>query len=134
MENSGVAISTMKGNLEEFDDKALNYYPDQVPDIKPQLRQLNLQLASGAALKLLVPPSASMLLGGAAVSILKRRFFMASCFAAGLLLKLALTDRQTRASSSRARSKREREDKEIERYALKAQRGDFGKLEVIAFK
>lgn len=134
MENSDIAISTQKGNLEEFADKALNYYPDQVPDIKPQLRQLNLQLASGAALKLLAPPSASMLLGGAAVAILKRRFFMASCFAAGLLLKLALTDRQPRASSSRARDGRQRADKEIERYALKAQRGDFGKLEVIAFK
>lgn len=134
METDRVAVGTRENHLEEFGDKALNYYPDQVPDIEPQLRQLNLELASEAALKLLVPPSATMLLGGVAVSILKRRFFMASCFAAGLLLKLALTDRRSKATGSRGRGGRDNEDKEIKRYALKAQRGDYGKLEVIPFK
>lgn len=123
-------------DVEALGDRALNYYPDQLPDIKPQLRKLNLVWGLGTARELVSTPASAALLGGAAVALLRSRFLAASFFAAGLLFQQALSKRVRRDALLNGTGQRdiEREDLEIERYALKVQRGDYGKLEVIAFK
>ena len=123
-------------DVEGLGDRALNYYPDQLPDIKPQLRKLNVLWGLGTAREMVSTPASAALLGGAAVALLRRRFVAASFFAAGLFLQQALSKRATRGTLHNGTGQRdiEREDLEIERYALKVRRGDYGKLEVIAFK
>ena len=140
-EAKGVAMNNGRTNrgtvdVEALGDRALNYYPDQLPDIKPRLRKLNLQRGLGTAGEMARTSASAALLGGAAVALLRGRFVAASFFAAGLFLQQALSKRIKRGAMLNVRGRRgtEREDLEIERYALKAQRGDYGKLEVIPFK
>lgn len=57
---------------------------------------------------------------------------MVSFFAVGFVLQQALAKR--RPATAELRRKVGRGRNEIERHALKAQRGDYGKLEVIPFK
>ena len=123
-------------DVEVLEDRALNYYPDQLPDIKPRLRKLNVVWGVETARDLVRTPSSAALLGGAAVALLRGKFLAASCFAAGLFLQQALTGRMKRGAQLNVRRRvgTEREDLEIERYALKVQRGDYGKLEFIPFK
>jgi len=122
-----------KRGIVELADRALNYYPDQLPDIEPQLRQLNLEWGLQTVLDKLSIPAA--LIGGALGFLLRRRFTAAaSVCLAGYLLKLAPVKRVPLVAVSCYPSMRERSEIELERYALKAQRGDFGKLEVIPFK
>lgn len=113
-----------RGAVEEFSDRSLNYYSDQMPDIKPRLRRLNWKWG------LQKVPSSALLLGGAVGLLLRRRYAGASLLLGGFLLRQVLN------GTAVARPAREagRDEIELERYALKAQRGDFGKLEVIAFK
>lgn len=119
--------------MDEFSDRSLNYYSDQVPDIKPQLRQLNLEWGLQTALEKIGLPSA-MLLGGACGFLFRRKFTLASFFVAGFVLQQALVNRRRQFSRLRRPVARETNDIELERYALKAQLGDYGKLEVIPFK
>jgi hypothetical protein len=123
-------------DVEALDDRALNYYPDQLPDIKPQLRRLNVVWGVKTARELVRSPTSAALLGGAAVALLRGKFVAASFFAASLVLQQALSKRIKRGAVLNVRGPQgtEREDLEIERYALKVQRGDYGKLEVIPFK
>ena len=123
-------------DVEALGDRALNYYPDQLPDIRPQLRRLNVMWVGGTARDLVTTPTSAALLGGAALSLLRGRFMAASLFAAGLFMQQALRKRIKRGGKYNMRGPKsaEREDLEIERYALKVQRGDYGKLEVIPFK
>ena len=117
----------------ELADRALNYYPDQVRDIAPQLRKLNLQWGLQKVLDELSVPAA--LVGGGLAFLLRRRFATAASFClAGYLLQQARVKRVALVATSRHRRERGRNEIELERYALKAQRGDYGKLEVIPFK
>lgn len=123
-------------DLVALGDRALNHNRDQIPDIEPQLRRLNMVWVRGTARDLVTTPTSAALLGGAALSLLRGRFMAASLFAAALLVQQAVTKQIKRGTINNTRGPKdtEREDLEIERYALKVQRGDYGKLEVIAFK
>jgi hypothetical protein len=114
-----------------YDDRSLNYYSDQLPDINPQLRHLDLERVIDTARDNLTVISAAVLLGGAVGSLVKRKFAVASCLVLGFVLQQTLT---RRGMHKRELNGKDRNEIELERYALKAQRGDYGNLEVIAFK
>lgn len=128
------AIPTSESTRQRrYGDSPLNYYQDQVPDIKPQLRRIELELAQEAALEVVETPTTAVLLGFAVMALAKRKFLLASLFGAGILLQQVLTGPRRDAGGNGARRRR-RAGLEVERYALKARRGDYGKLDVIAFK
>lgn len=116
--------------MEKYSDRPLNFDTDQVPDINPQIRRLDLQWLGETALENITIISAAVLLGGALGFLLKRKVAIASCLAAGAVLQQVVLGRGSRLQ----RLDEQRKDTELERYALKAQRGDYGKLEVIPFK
>lgn len=128
---SGPQGSPAQERVERLSDRPLNYFSDQLPDIEPALRRLNLKWAARQAL-LRVPVAA--LVAGLFRNLLKRRIFRATCWGAGLLAQLALTRWARRSRNAQLPRDRHRDETALERYALKAQRGDYGKLEVIAFK
>jgi len=109
----------------DLTDTPLNFYDDQLPGIGSKLRRLNLRWG-GRQILMRVPTAA--LLGALLRNLLRRKFLFASFCAAGLLLQRTLlrkVDKGERGDSGRV---------DLERYALKAQRGDYGKLQVIPFK
>ncbi|GFO65813.1 hypothetical protein M1B72_01265 [Geomonas paludis] len=118
-------------NLAQLADLPLNYREDQRGNLDPQVRQLNLKLGLQSALDLLADPRAALLVGGALGLIYRRRYALASLLVGGLVLQRALSRAGSGEPAEVARQRRERE---FERRALKAQRGDYGHLEVIAFK
>ncbi|BCG49011.1 hypothetical protein GEOBRER4_n3907 [Citrifermentans bremense] len=119
--------------LSRNSDHPLNYAVDQRSSLNPQLRQLNLKLGLETALEVVYDPPATLLLGGTVALLLKRRFALASLCAAGFLLRHTMAKRP-QAPKWRLLKDRERKEIEFERSVLKAQRGDYGNLEVIAFK
>ncbi|ACH40861.1 hypothetical protein Gbem_3869 [Citrifermentans bemidjiense Bem] len=119
--------------LSRNSDEPLNYAVDQQSNLTPQLRRMNLKLGLETALGVVSDPPATLLLGGAVALLLKRRFALASLCAAGFLLRQTITKRPT-VPRWRLLTARERREIEFERSVLKAQRGDYGNLEVIAFK
>jgi hypothetical protein len=116
--------------IEAGTDRSLNYYSDQLPDIKKNLRQLN--LAWGFERVRL--PLSVVFISGALGFLLKRRFAAASLFALGLLFQQILQERQPLSPPLRNLGVGERNELELERYAMKVQRGDYGKIEVIPFR
>ncbi|HJV34003.1 MAG TPA: hypothetical protein VJ604_02960 [Geomonas sp.] len=118
--------------MEKYSDLPLNYYADQVPDINPQLRRLDLQWLGESALENLTLISSALLLGTAVGFLFKRKVAIASYLALGFVLQQTVLG--GRISRFRRSIREQRKDIELERRALKAQRGDYGKLEVIAFK
>lgn len=119
--------------LKEMADRPLNHDKDQVSNIDPQLRRLDLKLARRSAAEFLSDPPAALLLGSAVGLLLNRKFALASLCAAGFVLRQA-ANRRTHPSGRQPQGKREREEIEFERRVLKAQRGDYGRLEMIPFK
>lgn len=119
--------------LSRNSDEPLNYAADRQSNLTPQLRQLNLKLGLETALEVVSDPPATLLLGGAVAMLLKRRFALASLCAAGFLLRQTMAKRPP-APKWRLFTPGERKEIEFERSVLKAQRGDYGNLEVIAFK
>lgn len=117
--------------LTELGDSSLNYAPDLKPNIDSRLRQLDMELFLAAAREKLPAISSGLLVAGALGFLFKRRFTVASNFVLAFLLQQALMKQRQGTSAPNGRSK---EDIELERYALKAERGDYGKLDVIAFK
>lgn len=113
-----------------LDDAPLNYRTDQKANLNPQLRTLDLKLGLESALELVSDPAAGLLLAAAAGALAKRRYALASLFAAGLILKQALARR----NGSRFLTPVQLRELEFERRALKVQRGDYGNLQPIAFK
>ena len=130
----GHAPDIKNGEIEEFTDRPLNYYSDQVPDITPQLRHLNLERALKTVVGKVDGAPSALLLGAALSLVFRRRFPMASVFLMGFLFRQALMKRPPRASSLNTLPARKNDDAELELYALKAQKGDYGKLEVIPFR
>ncbi|MBJ6801314.1 hypothetical protein [Geomonas propionica] len=118
-------------NLARLADLPLNYRRDQRSNLDPQVRQLNLKLGLQSALDLFSDPRAALLVGGALGLIYKRRYGLASLLVGGLVLRRVLS---RTGAGERDDVARQRREKEFERRALKAQRGDYGHLEVIAFK
>jgi hypothetical protein len=119
--------------LFRISDERLNYSVDRQSNLTPQLRQLNLKLGLETALQVVSDPPATLLLGGAVALLVKRRFALASLCAAGFLLRQTITKRPA-GPRWRLLTARQRKEIEFERSVLKAQRGDYGNLEVIAFK
>jgi hypothetical protein len=115
----------------DYDERPLNYYSDQLPDINPQLRRLNLERVIDTTRDNLTVLSAAVLLGGAVASLVKRKFAVASCLVLGFALQQTLT---RHGAQKRELKGKDRNEIELERYALKLQRGDYGNLDVIAFK
>lgn len=117
--------------MEKYSDRPLNFDADQVPDINPQVRRLDVEWLGETALENITIISSVLLLGGALGFLVKRKLVVASCLAAGFVLQQVVLG----GSSPRLRRlDQQRRDTELERYALKAQRGDYGKLEVIPFR
>lgn len=119
--------------LSRISDEPLNYAVERQSNLTPQLRQLNLKLGLETALELVSDPPATLLLGGTVALLLKRRFALASLCAAGFLLRQTIAKRPAR-PRWRLLTARQRKEIEFERSVLKAQRGDYGNLEVIAFR
>ncbi|GFO66996.1 hypothetical protein GMLC_05750 [Geomonas limicola] len=106
-------------------DAPLNFYDDQLPDIGSKLRRLNLRW--GVRQVLMRVPTAA-LVGALLRYLLRRKFLLASCCAVGLVLQRTLLRKAHKGNHD------DRDRVDVERYAYKAQRGDYGKLEVIPFK
>ncbi|GFO53378.1 hypothetical protein GMSM_03850 [Geomonas sp. Red276] len=118
----------------DLDDRPLNLIQDQIPDIKPQLRHIDLQWVKETAVDNANLLSSAILAGTAVGLLLKRKVPAASFFVAGLVLQQILVRRKPELARMIKERKRKREDLKMERYAMKAQRGDYGKLEVIPFR
>jgi hypothetical protein len=119
---------------EEYGDFPLNYYDDQLPDIKPQLRRVDLKLAFDWSVDNLSLVASGLLLAGTLGFLLKRKFALASFLAAGLAAQQVFNRIGGGDFRGRMPKEREKTDLSIERYALKAQKGDYGKMEVIPFR
>ena len=115
--------------IENDTDLPLNYYDDQLPDIQQHLRQLNLTWNLERTLEKLDIPLSIALAGGALGFLMKRKVATASLFALGLAAQQIIKRKPLPLLGED-----EKKELELERYALKAQRGDFGKLEVIPFR
>lgn len=105
-------------------DSPLNLRVDQAKTIKRRLRQLGMQ----EALKLAVISSPLLLLGAGVGLMIKRKYLLGTMAVAGFFLEKATEGRRF------FDQRRELEDLRLERRALKMERGDFGKLEVIPFR
>ncbi len=125
-------FSTRPQAAEPFEEHPINYNPDQEANFNPQLRRLNMKLLLNALIGIVSDPPATLLLGGTFAALLRRKYLLASFFAAGFALQQ--TAARPPGPKGRGRSLRQREELEFERLAMKAQRGDYGRLEVIAFK
>lgn len=115
---------------EKLNDHSLNYDPDLRPNIDSRLRHLDMEWLLATARENLPVLSSALLVGGALGFLFKRKFTVASNFLLALLLQQALLKQR----QGNTRAGRSKEDIELERYALKVERGDYGKLDVIAFK
>lgn len=119
--------------VDDFKDRPLNLYSDQDPDIDPQLRKLDVELLIETARENFGAITSAVLVGGALGFLLKRKFAFASNLMLAFLLQQALLKQGIGRTLSK-KGGRSRKDIELERYALKLQRGDYGKMEVIPFK
>ncbi|SNB47175.1 hypothetical protein [Geobacter sp. DSM 9736] len=122
------------GSTTAMDDRPLNYYPDQAVDIDQELRQVNRESVLERALEMITAPSSVLLLSAGIGLVLRRRIGLGSVLLAGFLLRNALVTKNPPRSLLRRLGMREKDELDVERYALKAQRGDYGKLEVIPFR
>lgn len=123
----------MGEKLTEWAESPLNYREDQRENLDPQLRRLNVRLGAHALLDLVLNPPAYLLLAGAVGLLAKRRFALASFLAGGFVLQRALSRVGATGAQERLEEKKRREIA-FERRAMKSQRGDYGRLDVIAFK
>lgn len=126
-------LSTRSQAARQLEDHPLNYRYDQESNLTPRLRRLNMELGVQRALDMVSDPSAVLLLAATLGALSKRKYLLASFFAAACALKRSGATRPE-APGSRSRTLSKRKELEFERLAAKAQRGDYGKLEVIAFK
>jgi hypothetical protein len=123
--DSDVMAKGRRSLSEEEIDRPLNYYSDQVSNIRGQLRNLKIDKGVNTT----VP---YMLLTGAAAMLLRRRYLFGALFLGGFLLNAYRVGR--RLPELEAKSVRDPLNTDVEQYALKAERGDYGHLEVIPFK
>lgn len=124
--------TTTSNEKVDLSDRPLNYYPDQATDVEPQLRKLDLEWVAETARENVGVVAGAVLLGGAIGFLLKRRYLAASNLALVFLLQQVFFKQHR--GSLHGNENRDRKEIEMERYALKAQRGDYGKMEVIPFR
>ncbi|TSK04628.1 MAG: hypothetical protein FPO08_20180 [Geobacter sp.] len=123
----------MGERLTEWAERPLNFSEDQRENLDPQLRRLNVRLGAHALLDFVLNPPAYLLLAGAVGLLAKRRFALASILAGGFVLQQALSRVGATGAQERLDERKKREIA-FERRTMKAQRGDYGRLDVIAFK
>ena len=105
----------------------------QESNIEQQLRRVNLEFGLERAPEMAGVALSALLLGAAGGFLLKGKLLKASLCVVGFLYQQGLREEIPSSPLSRL-GVREKKDIELERYALKAQRGDYGKLEVIPFR
>jgi hypothetical protein len=118
---------------QEVSDEPLNY-SDRVRNINPQLRQLDLQWLLETAKENIGVISSALLLGGAVGFLFKRRYIIASNLVLASILQQVVLKQLRIGKQKRINGKTPKEEIELERFALKAERGDYGKIDFIAFK
>lgn len=123
----------MGENVREWGDRPLNFREDQKKNLDPQLRRLNVKLGGRALLDFALSPPPYLLLAGALGLLVRRRFALASLLAGGFVLQQALS-RVGGSDAQEEQEQRSQRELAFERRAMKAQRGDYGRLDVIAFK
>lgn len=132
----GMATADSEGTVrvgnQEYSDEPLNY-KDRVRNINPQLRRLDLQWLFEAVRENANLLSSAVLVGGAATMIFRRRYILGGNLALAFLIQQVVLW-QRRKGKYGSHGKTPKDDIEIERFALKAERGDFGKIDFIAFK
>jgi hypothetical protein len=111
-----------RADLEPDSDKPLNFKRDQVPNIRTQIGVLNRK----QGLEVAMTSTRLALLGAGIGLVLAHRYKLASAVGAAFLLQQILQYRLVRGEDVN--------ELELERRALKLERGDFGKLEVIPFR
>lgn len=116
-------LSRQRRTVEIDSDSSINHDADQVPNVNRQLRKLWFEQAAGMARGSLP----YVLLGAGLGLVAKRRYNMGAVVLAGFALQKVL-------AVWRPRPHKRKEDIELERYALRLERGDYGKFEVIPFK
>ncbi|WP_243371178.1 hypothetical protein [Geotalea sp. SG265] len=111
-----------RADVEPDSDKPLNLKQDKLPNIRKELRFLNRERGMDLAMT-----SAGLVLLGSGIGLVfAHRYKLASLVGAAFLLQQLLEYRQVREEDAN--------ELELERRALKLERGDFGKLEVIPFR
>jgi hypothetical protein len=123
---------TVRAGNQAYSDEPLNY-KDRVKNINPQLRRLDLQWLFEAVRENGNLLSSALLVGGAAALIYRRRYIFGGNLALAFLIQQVVLW-QRRKGNEANRGKTPKDDIEIERFALKAERGDYGKIDFIAFK
>lgn len=108
-------------------------YTDQRRNLNPQLRTLDLKLGIETAAQFLTEPAHALLVGSALAFMFRRRYAALALGAAGVFLQRA-KGRRAGSPELAERKERERLEMKFQRYAIKAQRGDYGKLEIIPFR
>lgn len=122
------------GSTTAMDDRPLNFYPDQAVDLDQELRQAERESVLERALEIVTAPSSVLLLGAAVGLMLKRRFLLGSLLLTGFVARNAFLGGSPPVPVLRRFGMRGKDELDVERYAAKAQRGDYGKLEVIPFR
>lgn len=111
-----------RADIEPNSDKPLNFNRDQLPNIKGKLRHLNME----RGLDMAMTSTALMLLGSGLGFLMTRRYKLASFLGIAFIVQQVFENRRI--------DRHDPNEIEFERRALKLERGDFGKLEVIPFK
>ena len=110
-----------ENRVEKEIDAPLNH-SDQMKTIKRRVRQLNMMKFSSV-----LKSSSFFLLLGTGVGLMgMRKYKLGSAFITGFLLKKLFDIGNS--------TEPDQKELELERYALKLERGDFGKIEVIPFR
>lgn len=123
--DSDVMAKGRRSLSEDEIDRPLNYYSDQVSNIRGQLRGLKINKGVNTTVPF-------VLLTGAVAMMLRRRYLFGALCVGGFLLNAYRVGKKL--PELEAKSVRDPFDTDVERYALKAERGDYGHLEVIPFK
>jgi hypothetical protein len=136
-DTQGMAAAENKGTVrtgnKEYSDAPLNYR-DRERSINKQLRRLDLKWLLEAVRESVGLISSAMLVGGAATLIYRRRYILGGNLALAFLAQQYFMWQRRKGSPALPKGRTPKEEIELERFALKAERGDFGKIDFIAFK
>lgn len=111
-----------RDDVERDSDKPLNFARDQLPNLRNKLRSLDLERGMDVAMT----ATGLVLLGTGIGLLFAHRYRLATAVGAAFLLQQVLEYRQIQGEDVN--------ELELERRALKLERGDYGKLEVIPFR
>lgn len=123
--DSDIIAKARRSLSEDEIDRPLNYYSDKISNISGQLRDLKIDKGVNTTVPF-------VLLTGAIAMLLRRRYLFGALFVGGFLLNAYRVGK--RQPELEAKNVKDPFNTDVERYALKAERGDYGHLEVIPFK